>query len=195
MPSIKSITPFTSGSYYHIFNRGINGQNIFFKTNNYQFLLTLLKRHLTAYVDILAYCLLPNHFHLIIKVKEPIHEKEAETNKIVSNQFRKMFISYSMAINKQEGRTGSLFNRPFKRLEITEQDYLEYAIFYVHFNPEKHGIVTDFKTFKNSSFIALCSKNPTALKRDLVHEIYGSKLDFENYHKGMHYERQAIIIE
>ena len=159
MPSIKSITPFTSGSYYHIFNRGINGQNIFFKTNNYQFLLTLFKRHLTAYVDILAYCLLPNHFHLIIKVKEPILEKEAETNKIVSNQFRKMFISYSMAINKQEGRTGSLFNRPFKRLEITEQVYLEYAIFYTHYNPEKHGIVADFKTFKNSSYSSMLYKS------------------------------------
>ncbi len=201
MPSIKSITPFTSGSYYHVFNRGINGQRIFLQKKNYQHFLALIKKHLTEYVDILAYCLLPNHFHLVIKIKDVIFqndyriENETEIGKIVSNQFRKMFVSYSMAINNQESRTGSLFNRPFKRLEITEQDYLEYAIFYVHYNPERHGLTENFKTYNYSSFMALCSQNPTKLKRDLVHEIFGGKKDFASYHNGMHYERTAIVIE
>lgn len=69
-----------------------------------------------------------------------------------------MFVGYSMALNKQEGRTGSLFERPFKRLEITEQEYLEYAIFYVHHNPEKHGIFENFREYNYSSYKALCSK-------------------------------------
>ncbi|AHW62180.1 hypothetical protein FH5T_16850 [Draconibacterium orientale] len=56
MPSLKSITPSTCGSYYHVFNRGINGQRIFLKKKNYQHFLTLIKKHLTEYVDILAYC-------------------------------------------------------------------------------------------------------------------------------------------
>ncbi len=201
MPSVKSITPLFGGSYYHIFNRGINGKQIFYKEENYPYFLSLMKRYLIDYVDILAYCLLPNHFHLVIKVKDVIFQKddilknEEEIGKIVSNQFRIMFVAYSMAINKQERRTGSLFSRPFKRLEITEQEYLEYVLFYVHYNPEKHGIAGNFTAYKNSSFTALCSKQSTALNRKLVYEIYGSREDFIAFHKGWHFEREEVIIE
>lgn len=155
MPSIKNITPLQAGSYYHIFNRGINHHAIFFEERNYYYFLQLLKKNLLDYVDVLAYCLLPNHFHLIIKAKE---ETEAPVNKdpipssdrllekdiigkLISDQFRKMFISYTQAINKQENRDGALMLSKFKRVEITQHEYLEYAIFYTLYNPEKHGIV------------------------------------------------------
>ncbi|MFV0589919.1 MAG: transposase [Draconibacterium sp.] len=72
MPSIKNIIPLQAGSYYHLFNRGINHQNIFFQERNYHYFLQLLNKNLLEFIDVLAYCLLPNHFHLIIRVKEEI---------------------------------------------------------------------------------------------------------------------------
>ena len=212
MPSIKTITPLLGGSYYHIFNRGINRQLLFFQERNYIYFLDLLKKYLLDYVDILAYCLLPNHFHLVIKVKDEIilarerdsisEEKdgilmvdEAEIGKIVSNQFRRLFIKFTMAINKQEARTGSLFDKNFKRLEITEQEYLQYVIFYVHYNPEKHGLTNDFKNFRFSSYLTFLSKQKTGISRNLVFELFDGKDVFLNYHNVIHEEREAVIIE
>ena len=67
MPSIKTITPIIGGQYYHIFNRGINKQLIFFEERNYDYFLNLMKIFLVNYVDILGFCLLPNHFHLLLQ--------------------------------------------------------------------------------------------------------------------------------
>lgn len=203
MPSIKTITPLLGGSYYHLFNRGINRQLLFFQERNYVYFLDLVKKYLIDYVDILAYCLLPNHFHLVIKVRDVIFLKddipaltnEEEIGKFVSNQFRKMFVAYTMAINKQEGRTGNLFDRSFKRLEITEHEYLQYVIFYTHYNPEKHGLIDDFKKFRFSSYQAFHSSQATGISREFVFELFEGKSGFLNYHNGMHEEREAVILE
>lgn len=204
MPSIKNITPLQAGSYYHIFNRGINHQNIFFQERNYHYFLQLLDKNLSDYIEVLAYCLLPNHFHLIIKVKEVISAQtddkdsiltEEEISKYIPDQFRKMFISYSQAINKQEFRDGPLMSSKFKRLEITKHEYLEYAIFYVHFNPEKHGVIPKFKDYKFSSYNAILSESATKVNRSLVLEIFRGKADFVDFHNGWHNEKEAIILE
>ena len=203
MPSIKTLTPLLGGSYYHIFNRGINRQLLFFQERNYIHFLDLLKKYLIDYVDVMAYCLLPNHFHLVIKIRDiilikddiPALKSEEEIGKFISNQFRKMFVAYTMAINKQEQRTGNLFDRSFKRLEITEQEYLQYVIFYSHYNPEKHGLTNDFKSFRFSSYSAFLSSQTTSISRDLVFELFDGKSGFINYHNVMHEEHEAVILE
>jgi REP element-mobilizing transposase RayT len=210
MPSIKNITPLQAGSYYHIFNRGINHQNIFFAERNYHYFLQLLAKNMTDVIDVLAYCLMPNHFHLIIRVKEdievPVDDKDPipgrdrilspqEITAHIPNQFRKMFISYTQAINKQEHREGPLMHPKFKRLEITQQEYLEYAIFYVHYNPEKHGIVKDFRVYSYSSYKAILSESPTKINRSLVVEIFQGKENFVDFHNGWHTEKEAIVLE
>ena len=213
MPSVKIITPISGGNYYHIFNRGINRQPIFFREANYLYFLHLLEKYLTPYVSVLAYCLLPNHFHLVIKVKgeirlpawqegipslskDGIHiTDDTQIGKWVSHQFRRMFITYSMAINKQENRSGSLFDKNFKRLEITENEYLKYVVYYTHFNAEKHCLLEDFRKYKYSSFGALTSLKTTKIDRDLVYEIFEGKDGFEEYHQGIHVEREGYILE
>jgi hypothetical protein len=229
MPSIKTVTPILGGNYYHIFNRGSNRQNIFYLPRNYDYFLKLLKDFLSEYVYFLAYSLMPNHFHLIIKVRDEIHLKkkpegtvlskngsvapqdrgnrsflpkngslltdETEIGKIVSNQFKRLFITYAMAINNQENRVGNLFDPKYKRLLIENQDYLEYAIFYPHFNPEKHGVSSDFKNYKYSSFKAINGKGKTSMARDFVLELFGGKEEFLNYHNVLHEERTEIILE
>lgn len=210
MPSIKVITPLMAGRYYHIFNWGINRQTIFYSHRNYLFFLKLLDQYLSSYIDVLAYCLLPNHFHLVIKVREEITvgrrdsifhkdgiliKDEEGTGNYVSNQFRKFFISYSMAINKQENRTGSLFDKNFKRLEIENEEYLRYAVFYTHYNPQKHGYETDFKNYKFSSYKAILSAEETRVNRELVKDLFGGEHEFLEYHKFVQEEKEAIILE
>ena len=72
MPSLKNTTPLLGGRFYHLYNRGNNQENIFFEKRNYEYFLSLWNRYLVANIEILAYCLLPNHFHLLIKIPENI---------------------------------------------------------------------------------------------------------------------------
>jgi REP element-mobilizing transposase RayT len=208
MPSIKTITPILGGNYYHIFNRGANRQNIFYLPKNYDYFLKLLKNFLDEYVYFLAYSLMPNHFHLIINVRDEIEgtvlskkengsliTDETEIGKIVSNQLKRLFITYAMAINKQESRVGNLFDPKYKRLLIENQDYLEYSIFYTHFNPEKHGLSDNFKNYKYSSFKAIEGKKKTSIDRNFVLDLFGGLEEFKNYHNVLHEERTEIILE
>ena len=214
MPSIKTLTPILGGNYYHLFNRGVNRQNIFFAEANYLYFLKLLNKFLSGYVHFLSYALLPNHFHLVIKVNDEISfrnegnrslkkengslsviNNEEEIGKLVVKQLKRMFITYAMAINKQENRTGNLFTPKYKRLEITDHDYLEYVIFYTHYNPVKHGLTDNFKNYKYSSYKAISGKARTSIDRDLVFDIYGCNENFIDYHNGWHEERSNIILE
>lgn len=201
MPSIKIITPISGGANYHIFNRGVNRQYVFFNPENYHFFLGLVDKYLDGYVQILAYCLLPNHFHLIIKVNDVLMlnnqeiTNENEIGKFVVLQLRRMFIAYAMAVNIQEKRTGALFESKYKRLEIDSEEYLRYVIFYTHFNPEKHGLADDFRKYKYSSYHALVSVKKTKLNRNLVYEIFGTKWDFLNFHNFLHEEKESVKLE
>lgn len=198
MPSLKVITPILGGSYYHIYNRGINRQIIFFNDNNYRYFLRLMDQLITPYVSVLAYALIQNHFHLVIKVNNVLKtdsieiSDDGEIGKIVSNQFRRLFIAYSMALNIQEKRTGSLFDKNFKRIEITENEYLKYAIFYTHYNPEKHGNATDFRQYGYSSYSAIISNKTTKIDRKTVLEIFDGREDFIHYHSVLHDERDEF---
>lgn len=216
MPSIKTLTPILGGNYYHIFNRGSNRQNIFFIPENYEYFLKLLNKFLGDYVHFLAYTLLPNHFHMVIKVKDEITLKDegnrsfkkvkkengsllitdvGEIGKMTVGQFKRFFITYAMAINKQENRVGNLFDSKYKRLEITSQEYLQYAIFYVHYNPEKHATIKNFKEYRYSSFKALSGAAKTRIDRKLVMDIFEDKEGFLNYHDVLHEERSRVILE
>ncbi|MBT3384068.1 MAG: hypothetical protein HN955_03995 [Prolixibacteraceae bacterium] len=202
MPSVKTLTPILGGRYFHIFNRGINKQSIFFESKNYDYFLKLIEEFLIEYTDVFAYCLMSNHFHLVLKVKDVIFKEkddiladEEQIGKIVTNQLRRLFITYSMAINKQEKRTGNFFDRSFKRLEITSQEYLEYVIFYTHFNPEKHGVITNFRKYKYSSYKAILASAKTNIDREFVIDLFGGKDEFLNYHNVMHEEKENVVLE
>ncbi|MFA9388359.1 MAG: transposase [Prolixibacteraceae bacterium] len=217
MPSVKTITPILGDRYYHIFNRGSNKQNIFYSPENYVYFLHLMDQFLAGYVDFLAYCLLPNHFHLIIKTKEKLElaildEVENRSfcrerfskqiiddvnviGKIIVNRLKRMFITYSMAINKQENRVGNLFDPKYKRLMITDDNYLRYAIFYAHYNPEKHKLIDDFKSYRFSSYKALVGNSKIKMDREFVYELFGDKSSFINYHSVLHDEQEQVIME
>ncbi|MEX0596412.1 MAG: transposase, partial [Candidatus Paceibacterota bacterium] len=100
---------------YHVYNRGNNKETIFFTERNYKHFLNLYDKYLKDYAKLYSHCLMPNHFHLFIRIKDLRWLEEDELSKKVSQQFRVLFMSYSKGFNKEHNRTGSLFQKNFKR--------------------------------------------------------------------------------
>ncbi len=183
--------PLYSNNCYHIFNRGNNSENLFYKHDNYLYFLQQYDYYLSNYLETYAYCLLPNHFHLLVRVKDFNKQKIelkkglktlTEPNEIVSELFRRLFTGYAKAINKQEERTGSLFQKNFKRIVVSNEFYFNQLIYYIHANPQRHGIVEDFKKYPYSSYTSILSEKPTKLLRKETLEWFGSKQSFETFH-------------
>ncbi|WP_228520618.1 hypothetical protein [Flavobacterium sp. CSZ] len=143
---MQTIESLEFGNYYHISNRGINSENIFKENRNHEYFLNLYNKHINPIAETLAWCLLKNHFHLLVLIKtlEEIHENnnQNEFKKIIPHQsFGNLFNAYTKAINKGYNRHGALFERPFKRKRIHNDAYLQSVIKYIHYNPVNHGFL------------------------------------------------------
>ena len=174
--------PLQPGRYYHIYNRGNNRENLFHEERNYRHFLTLYARYVASVADTFAYCLLKNHFHLLARIKTS-GEYDRPQARNPSQQFGHLFNAYSKAINKAYNRTGSLFEHPFERIEVTSEPYLVRLMTYIHHNPQRHGFVADFRDWPYSSYHALCSARPTRLQRDEVLAWFGGAAQFAAAHQ------------
>lgn len=172
---------FEPGHIYHIFNRGNNKENIFREEQNYYHFLNLMKKYLLPISDIYAYCLLKNHFHLVIRIKdkELLPEKFQQKPYLA---FSNMFNSYSKAFNKMYNRTGSLFQEHLPRIRVESEEYLLQLIAYIHLNPVKHKFTDDFKSYPFSSYLAYTTSKPTNVETKFVMEIFGDISNFEYWH-------------
>jgi putative transposase len=192
------------GKIYHIYNRGNNGGNLFMGEDNYLYFLRLFEKYLIQIFDTYCYCLLTNHFHFLIRVKDEMEIPEDFKVKILSTKTSKVletfevsscpnsfdiwrplsnfFNAYSKAINKRFMRTGSLFQYKFKRKEITSEKYLNNLVLYIHANSEKHWYINDFRTYKYSSYQAVISNKPSNIKRDAVIGWYDDLNNLIYYH-------------
>lgn len=187
--------PFVKGNYYHVYNRGNNSGDLFFEEDNYRYFLKLYKKYIDPVADTFAWCLMRNHFHLLVYLKEDHEinheeltfstiEKPKEINH--SKQFSHLFNAYTQAINKRFNRTGSLFEKPFERKKITSEDYFSNLIFYIHNNPVHHGVEKRIQDYPWSSYGILASENPTTLKRERVISFYDDVNNFVYYHNTQH---------
>ena len=190
MKKIDYHIPLFQGQLYHIYNRGNGTEKIFFTEENYNYFLRRYHNILSEHVDTFAYCLLPNHFHLLIRPK-------TNDPDLIIEQFRKFFISYSMAVNLQEKRKGNLFQRAFKRKLIDDEKYFYSAIYYIHSNPVHHGIIKDLRKYKFSSYNALVNSDDTWLNRTEVMEWFGGNKNFIEFHTEMQkdYFNSDYVIE
>jgi len=177
------------GKVYHIFNKAIGSERLFRTETDYHFFLQKLKRFITPYAKMLSYCLIPNHFHLLVQLKE---EEEitfrnfdlisSEPEKIFIQRFSDLFNSYSKSYNKAYDRKGRLFLYSFKRIEVSKEDYLIYLICYIHRNPIHHGLTFNYEDWKYTSYNAFLSNKPTEIERDYILDLFGSKKEFVNFH-------------
>ena len=149
---------FEVSNLYHIYNRGNNKQPIFFKRENYFYFLNKVKKYIFPCSDILSWCLMPNHFHFLIHANDEtvkiIKETPIKINALTEG-FRLLLSSYTQGINKQEIRTGNLFQQKTKFICITEGsvNYGYSAFQYIHQNPFKANLVNKLEDWEFSSFV------------------------------------------
>lgn len=161
---------------YHIFQRGNNRENIFFEEENYRYFLQLYIHYIVPVAITYAYCLLPNHFHFLIYTRPQTcdfvdhrsSEKSHVSNTQPSEQFRRLFIAYTKAVNKRYELSGSLFENRFGRKVVDSPRYFQNLVVYIHRNPETHGIVDDFREWPFSSYEAILSDKPTQVAKTAV---------------------------
>ncbi|MEK7569136.1 MAG: transposase [Patescibacteria group bacterium] len=172
---------FSIGEFYHIYNRGTEKRRIFLDKSDYRRFEKLLYlcnsengvvfRDIPigeAYehdrgdtiVDVGAYCLMPNHFHLLL------HEKIEGG---ISLFMQKVLTAYSTYFNKKYGRTGSLFEGVFKAVHVDTDEYLRYLFSYIHLNPVK---IIDPKWKKNGII------DRAAAKKYLAEYYHSSYFDY-----------------
>lgn len=149
-------------TYYHIFNHANGDEDLFRESENYRYFLQQYHKHIDRIADTYSYCLMPNHFHLLVRIKSVealiSHlpgfknlEGVAASN-LLSKQFSNFFNSFTKSFNKKYDRRGSLFLKNFKKKAILETNHLISIILYIHLNPVKHGFTLHPKDWEWSTY-------------------------------------------
>lgn len=200
---------FEKNTVYHIYNQGNNRQQVFFQEENYLFFLRKMREFVLPYADFLCYCLMPNHFHWLVYVKEvvleikedddakrgkgsrPSEAKNAKrsdgvtrshpvtTMRTLNQSIGILLRSYSRAINKEENRSGALFGEETKAKDGWENPYL------TPLHPDYGKIWQNWDIYGNTCFHYI-HNNP--VKPGLVKEAkdwdYSSARDFAGERNG-----------
>jgi putative transposase len=178
MPGRNVVKPFVQDAYYHAYNRGVDRQVIFNGNEDYRFFVSLFARHLQhseskdqkgrpyphlrPVIDLLAFCLMPNHFHLLVYQK-------ADENALAS-LMRSIGTAYTMYFNKKYRRRGPLFENHYRAVLIRSDSYLQHISRYIHLNHK------DYKRWPHSSYPAFLhpSNAPEWLDTERVLALFDS---------------------
>ena len=183
--------PLENGKYYHIYNRGNNGIDLFYETENYYHFLRLYEKYIDPIAETFAWCLMKNHFHILVYIKETneiditkLEYSSTDKPKIVnaSKQFSNLFNAYTHAINKRYNRTGSLFEKNFRRKIVSSENYFQKLIFYIHNNPVHHKFTEHILEYPWTSYGTIISTKNTKLQRNRVIETFCDLENFKYYH-------------
>jgi putative transposase len=172
------------GHYYHIYNRGNNREKLFYEPWNYAHFLFLYTKYIHPIADTYAYCLIGNHFHFLVRIKdiETIEEINPE-NRPLWRYFADYFNAYAKMVNLKYSRTGSLFQERYRRKKVYSEKYLCQLVLYIHRNPIKHGISDQCDNYPYSSYQAILSGKNTRLKNQDVIRLFDDKDNFIFMHK------------
>jgi len=197
---MREVLKLEEGSYYHIYNRGINGEEIFKAPKDYGLFIKSFEDYSRDVLDVFTYCLLSNHFHSLVYTKEnvvvPRNDGKGEIRLIASKQLGHFFNGYAQTFNRENNRHGSLFEKPFKRKPVELSHYLKTMVMYIHTNPSHHGFVNDFREWSYSSYHDLLGQESTFLRKDIVMDWFGGRDNFIQSHLEYPYkELEKCAIE
>jgi len=158
---------FLPGELYHVYNQGNNRQPIFYGRDNYLYFLKKMRTYLTVDCDLLGWCLMPNHFHWMIKVSDdyilslnnivPERDSSAPVVLPLNRKISTLLSSYTKSVNIAYDRTGSLFRPRTKAIPLSYDfinniNYPLICYLYIHQNPLRAGLVSDMKDWEFSSY-------------------------------------------
>ena len=176
-PMVKRIA-FVPERYYHLYNHAVGNENLFRQDDNYHYFMKLYDGYASPIVETFAYCLMPNHFHFLIRIRSSdtlqaffeeqrkakgrsTSVKKSLTNQI-GQQLGNWFNAYAKAYNKRFYRRGRLFFDSVQRKPVYKTDYLQTLIGYIHWNPVYHGFVDSPEDWPHSSYRS-SKHNPAGL--------------------------------
>jgi len=157
---------FIAGNLYHVYNQGNDKQVVFFKADDYLIFLRLLRKYISPYAEIVAYCLMPNHFHLLLYTDERVMKELRQGGILIdplTNGIRKLLSGYARIFNSHANRSGSLFRQKTKSkclsdmlikdaVKMNNSDYFENCFHYIHQNPLKAKLVNKLCDWEYSSY-------------------------------------------
>lgn len=206
MPSKYVVRSFAEDSCYHVFNRGVEKRDIFLEDKDYRFFQTylfiylrpiteVLKKHpdlplrlhgknLSEEVELLGYCLMPNHFHLLLRQK---------TKNGITKLMKQITNAYTLYFNQKNSRVGGLMQGRYKAVTVTEDDLLLHIIRYIHLNPVASNLISDLETYQWSSYPDYLGKEvdlPTS--KDQVLANFKSQEDFKQFHSDQEKYSQEL---
>jgi putative transposase len=163
--------------YYHVYNRGCNRERIFVRAGNYVFLLRQAKAFLPDYgLTIIAYCLMPNHYHFLFRVEE---------DGSLSPFIQRLFNSYTQAFNREQGREGTLFQGRAKSVLVDTDEYVLHLCRYIHLNPVLAGLVSHPARWPYSNYLEwIGQRSGTLIDRDFVQQYFSTPGEYEAFVMG-----------
>lgn len=161
-------------SYYHVYNRGANREDIFLSEENYSYCLRLLQKYMSAYeVSIVASCLMPNHYHLLVR---------QDGNTPVSEFIQVVFNSYVQSFNTWYDRTGTLFEGRFKHLHVDSDSYILQVCRYIHLNPVEAGLVRMPEEWPHSNYQEWIGMRSTwKCDAEFVHQYFPTAKNYQEF--------------
>ena len=191
---------------YHIFNHANGFENIFTVDDNYRFYLDKYQQYILPIAETYAYCLLPNHFHLVVRIRRrevleevfrnfkstnfskfPNLEKVEVTDNMIeyyiSKQFANLFSCYTQSFNKVNKRRGSLFLKNFRREPIENKAYFLNAVIYTHRNPVHHAFCDRYTDWSYTSFCEIKERNSQMIEVEKLLRMFGGQESFIDLHE------------
>ena len=197
---------------YHIFNHANGFENIFTVDDNYRFYLDKYQQYILPIAETYAYCLLPNHFHLVVRIRrkeviEEVYRNFKSTNfskvpnfgkvensgkveitdnmieRFISKQFANLFSCYTQSFNKVNKRRGSLFLKNFRREPIENKAYFLNAVIYTHRNPVHHAFCDRYTDWSYTSFCEIKERNSQMIEVEKLLRMFGGRDSFIDLHE------------
>jgi putative transposase len=167
---------FTQGCYYHVFNRGFSRISVFDNEDDYLYALKLIHKYFQKYfITAIAYCLMPNHYHFLLR-QDDVYS--------IGNAIRDIFNAYVQGLNKKVQRQGTLFQGRFKAIRIDNEPYLIHLCRYIHRNPidGRKPLVERLEDWEYSNFPEWTGRrNGKLVDRKFVREYFSNGAEYDSF--------------